>query len=210
MIDSNADPTPDSTLTRRALLRAAAGLAGVLALGLEASDACALPISPGGLGAGAPLALAFWDGTRLLDPTRMHPDRTLAGASLRLTLRSRPVGEVPTLHALTAHFPDADGPAPAWTPFTAWAASPGDSERGIAFTMPVHPAWGLLLSAETGPAASRGQTVCRLDVGGGRGTPKLRVGTYLLAPAGTDWTGWSPGDWEPAAFDSLVLTVARA
>ena len=102
------------------------------------------------------------------------------------------------------------GGAPAWTPFIAWAASPGDGQRGIAFTMPVHPTWGLLLSAETGPAGSCGQTVSRLDVGGGRGMPKLRVGTYLLAPAGTDWTGWSPGDWGPAAFDSLVLTVARA
>jgi len=73
------------------------------------------------------------------------------------------------------------GGAPAWTPFIAWAASPGDGQRGIAFTMPVHPTWGLLLSAETGLAESCGQTVCRLDVGGG-----------------------------PAAFDSLVLTVACA
>lgn len=202
MNDLNSDPISDSLLSRRALLRAAAGLAGALAFGLESAPVRA--------DASAPFALAFWDGTRLTDPTQMHADPMLRGASVQITLYSRPAGESPTLHSLTAHFPDGDGPAPAWTPFTAWAASPDDSERGIAFTMPVHPTWGLLLSAEIGPAESRGQATVRLDSGGGRGTAKLRAGTYLIGPAGTDWTGWTPSGEDAASFDHLVLTVAPA
>ena len=203
----NADPTSDARLSRRALLRAAAGLAGALALGLESS-----PVSAD---ASAPFALAFWDGARLTDPTQMHADPALRGASVTLTLRSLPAGAAPTLQALTAHFPDTDAPNPVWTPFTAWAASPEDGARGIAFTMPVHPAWGLLLTVDLG--ASGGQSVCRLDSGGGRGTSKLRAGTYLIAPAGTDWRGVAPTDGGylmqgggPVGFDYLALTVAPA
>jgi hypothetical protein len=67
-----------------------------------------------------------------------------------------------------------------------------------------------------GPAGTASQTLCRL---GAAGTgPKLSAGTYLLAPAGTDWRGCvlTGGErltgrgGQPAGFDHLLLTVAPA
>ena len=221
--DPNTDPTPDAPLTRRALLRAAVGLAGALALGLEAAPARADLPALDDPDAGAPPALAFWDGAQLQDPARMSADRVLAGralrgASVRLTLHSRPAGGPPTLHALTAHFPVRDGAETRWTPFLAWAASPGAGGQGIAFTMPIHPVEGLRLSVELGegPRGDVRSAECRLGLAGGGAA--LRAGTYLIAPTGTDWTGCTLAGGErlsafgggPVGFDHLLLTVGPA
>ena len=221
--DPNADPTLDSPLTRRALLRAAAGLAGVFALGLGAAPARAGGPAMDGPDVGVPPALAFWDGVRLRDPARMSADRMLAnralrGASVRLTLHSRSAGDLPTLRALTAHFPVRDGAGTRWTPFLAWAASPGGGGQGIAFTMPIHPVEGLRLSVglSEGPLGNVRSAECRLGLAGGGAA--LRAGTYLIAPAGTDWTGCALADGEcltgsdggPVGFDHLLLTVGPA
>ncbi len=194
--------------TRRALLRAAAGAAGALALGLPARAAAKKDV---------PLALAFWDGVRLLDPALMREDAAALGGSARITLHSHPAGGPPALHALTVFFPVADGMRTCWTPFTAWAASPGAGGRGSAFILPVHPAAGLRLCVEHG-AGRREDFRLGGPAGGLMGGLALRAGTYLFAPAGTDWTGSSlrdsalltaPGGGS-VGFDHLVLVVAPA
>ncbi len=222
MTDGTRNGRLDDRLTRRAFLSGAVSLGGVLALGwsVRPADGAARPGS-------APLALAFLDGSRLVDATRLpQGEAALCQTGVRLTVHGR-VGTGQTLRGLSAHFLIHEGSQAHLVPFHAWAGSPHGNSHDAAFVLPLVPPDGLHLTVRhaAGADADAQETLCLLTPGNAPGQAKLRAGTYVLMPAGADWSrchyeaSGPPGGQlfrgtadglVPAGFDHLILTVRPA
>ena len=164
---------------RREFLRNAAGVAGALALGWEAERAEAASQQSEGQ-AEPTLAVAYWDGTRLIDAKHLASgEAALIHSGVRLRVNSHAGGEA--LRALNAYYLTEGN---AHVPYHAWKQS-ALGHTSARFTMPVTGGDGILLSARHDST----ETFGRLHTDGSLGQPKLRAGLYVLAVGLTNWAG---------------------
>ena len=208
-----------TVLHRRQFLQGAACVVGAATLGLAVRPALSgTPKWLQGNEPETPLSIGYWDGTRFISAHHLTSgDSALCQTGALVRIHGISNGQKPL--AVNAHYRVQVGDQDQTVPFHAWTASEHGS-AGISFRMPVDREQGLLLSVLHGR-----ETFCKLSVDSANGAPKLRTGTYILAPgsvnlsacqleqAGKDaarLTRRSLRGFVPVAFDYVAVTITQA
>ena len=220
MTDLNTSSLSEARLSRRAFVQGAACLAGVSMLGLATSALASAPSADHeAVGRhGSALALAYWDGTRMIDATRLGmrlADGSLLGSHVRVTVNHHE-GSHSTILGLSALYPINNGTELA--PYHAWAISEYGSQPA-AFTIPVSDSAGLSLSIRHKSGGATATDILGLTLETDSTAPKLMAGTYVIAKhpelsncqLKTDESGSTVvlNKGIPAKFDCLIVDVQR-
>lgn len=160
-----------TSIARRDLFRGAAALLGGSALGLVPTLAEAAPKA-------APLSLGYWNGARFVAAESLvSGDSTLD--RVRLTLTSAGGGG---FDALEAHAPARGRER---VPFILWVSPPAGIVRSRAKVATEFDG-SLVLGVNV-----KGEKRREVHLAAGRSAgPKLREGTYVLAPESDDWASF--------------------